>query len=594
MNRIALLPEQVANQIAAGEVIERPASALKEIIENSLDAGATQIDVQVRGGGRSLLVVTDNGWGMSKDDALLCLERHATSKLRTSEDLSRIGSYGFRGEAVPSIASVSKFRLRSREPEALAGTEIVVNGGKLVEVRETGMAPGTQVEIRSLFFNMPARRKFLRTEPTETAHIKHQMILAGLARPDVGFSVAYDDAPAERWPAAQALGDRIAAIYSDEFLRQMIPIEAEEDGLRLTGFIGQPGVSRAGRQEEHIFVNGRPVTSRTLQFGLQEGYHNALMRGRYPVCVLFLTMDPAGVDVNIHPAKREVRFHDDMRVRQFIVKSVLEVLQGFHSTPVHATVPEPWKPAYHPAPQPPSFITPLPSLLQLRPESVGALESQPDLGLPVVSHAPAAAPRAHAPENALGLRVLGAVANLYLIAEGSEGLVLIDQHAAHERVLFEQMLRRVAQQEILSQKLLLPATLELPPRDADFLLAQMETLNQVGVGISLFGATTFLIDALPPMVKTRDVTEFMRNLVTDLQESGGETRKTRRVSEEVIAKTVCRHAVKANDALRPDEWDRLVADLLACDLPYTCPHGRPTMIQISLAELEKKFGRTQG
>ncbi|PAW78374.1 MAG: hypothetical protein B9S32_07565 [Verrucomicrobia bacterium Tous-C9LFEB] len=593
MNRIALLSEQVANQIAAGEVIERPASVLKELMENSLDAGSTQIDIQVRGGGRNLLVITDNGWGMSKDDALLCLERHATSKLKTSDDLSHIASYGFRGEAIPSIASVSKFRLRTREPDAIAGTELTVNGGKLVDVREAGMAPGTQIEVRSLFFNMPARRKFLRTEPTETAHIKHQMILAGLARPDVGFMTSYDDGPPERWSAGQQLRDRIAAIYGEEFMRQMIPLEAEEDGLRLHGFIGQPGVSRGNRQDEHVFVNGRPVTSRTLQFGLLEGYHNALMRGRYPVCVLFLELDPAGVDVNIHPAKREVRFHDDMRIRQFIVPAVQRTLQQFGSAPIAATVPTAWKPTYYPAPQAPTFSTPLPSLPEMRRE-VMDLAVQPDLQLPTTSYAPPAPPRPHAPENALGLRVLGDVAHLYLVAEGKEGLVLIDQHAAHERVLFEQMLRRVAKQEVLSQRLLLPATLELPPREADFLMAQLETLNQIGVGISLFGTSTFLVDALPPMVKTRDVTEFMRTLVVELQEAGGETRKSRRLGEEVVTKTVCRHAVKANDALRPDEWDKLVADLLACDLPYTCPHGRPTMIQFSLDELEKKFGRVQG
>ncbi len=593
MNRIALLSEQVANQIAAGEVIERPASVLKELMENSLDAGATQIDIQVRGGGRNLLVITDNGWGMSKDDALLCLERHATSKLKTSDDLSHIASYGFRGEAIPSIASVSKFRLRTREPDAIAGTELTVNGGKLVDVREAGMAPGTQIEVRSLFFNMPARRKFLRTEPTETAHIKHQMILAGLARPDVGFMTSYDDGPPERWSAGQQLRDRIAAIYGEEFMRQMIPLEAEEDGLRLHGFIGQPGVSRGNRQDEHVFVNGRPVTSRTLQFGLLEGYHNALMRGRYPVCVLFLELDPAGVDVNIHPAKREVRFHDDMRIRQFIVPAVQRTLQQFGSAPIAATVPTAWKPTFYPTPQAPTFSAPLPSLPEMRRE-VMDLAVQPDLQLPTTSYAPPAPPRPHAPENALGLRVLGDVAHLYLVAEGKEGLVLIDQHAAHERVLFEQMLRRVAKQEVLSQRLLLPATLELPPREADFLMAQLETLNQIGVGISLFGTTTFLVDALPPMVKTRDVTEFMRTLVVELQEAGGETRKSRRLGEEVVTKTVCRHAVKANDALRPDEWDKLVADLLACDLPYTCPHGRPTMIQFSLDELEKKFGRIQG
>ena len=293
MNRIHLLPEHVANQIAAGEVIERPASVLKELLENSLDAGATQVDVQIGAGGRSLVAVTDNGCGMSKDDALLCLERHATSKLRDSDDLDRIASYGFRGEAIPSIASVSKFRLRSREPEALAGTEIIIDGGKLRDVHEVGLAPGTQIEVRSLFFNLPARRKFLRTEATESAHIRHTILLAGLARPDVGFTLTpwTSNRPSAGCPAkiCASGSSRFSARSGSNSPCRSRPPPAE---LRLHGFIGKPGVSRAARTEELFFINQRPVENRTLHFGLLEGYHNSLMKGRYPVAILFLEMDP--------------------------------------------------------------------------------------------------------------------------------------------------------------------------------------------------------------------------------------------------------------------------------------------------------------
>ena len=333
MNRIHLLPEHVANQIAAGEVIERPASVLKELLENSLDAGATQVDVQIGAGGRSLVAVTDNGCGMSKDDALLCLERHATSKLRDSDDLDRIASYGFRGEAIPSIASVSKFRLRSREPDAIAGTEIIIDGGKLRDVHEVGLAPGTQIEVRSLFYNLPARRKFLRTEPTESAHIRHTMLLAGLARPEVGFTLTMDEQPAQRWMPGEDLRQRLVSIFGLEWADLTVPIEAASGGLRLHGFIGKPGVSRAARNEELFFINQRPVENRTLHFGLLEGYHNSLMKGRYPVAILFLEMDPSGVDVNIHPAKREVRFHDDFTIRHFVVQSVQEALKEFSGAP---------------------------------------------------------------------------------------------------------------------------------------------------------------------------------------------------------------------------------------------------------------------
>ncbi len=620
MNRIHLLPEHVANQIAAGEVIERPASVLKELLENSLDAGATQVDVQIGAGGRSLVAVTDNGCGMSKDDALLCLERHATSKLRDSDDLDRIASYGFRGEAIPSIASVSRFRLRTREPDAIAGTEIIIDGGKLRDVREVGLAPGTQIEVRSLFFNMPARRKFLRTEATESAHIRHTLLLAGLARPDVGFTLTMDEQPAQRWLPGEDLRQRLVSIFGAEWVELTVPIEAASGGLRLRGFIGKPGVSRAARTEELFFINQRPVENRTLHFGLLEGYHNSLMKGRYPVAILFLEMDPSGVDVNIHPAKREVRFHDDFTIRHFVVKSVQEALRDFSGAPATKFMfggptsasapateapngtyrtdttnrtdaddkPHPSHESYKSYPLPPEKPHPQPT-----PEPP-PLASQPTLSLPEETVPRVAAPR---PEplitNRLGLHVIGCVAQLYLVAESPEGLVLIDQHAAHERVLFEQMLKRMALQDPASQQLLFPVTLEFLPREADFLLAQVETLQQAGVGITRFGPSSFLVDALPAMVKARDVAEFIRTVVADLQQEGGETRKGRRLSEEIVAKTVCRHAVKANDALKPAEWDMLLHDLLACDLPYTCPHGRPTMIQLSLAELDKKFGRVQ-
>jgi DNA mismatch repair protein MutL len=623
MNRIHLLPEQVANQIAAGEVIERPASVLKELLENSLDAGATQVDVQIGAGGRSLVAVTDNGCGMSKDDALLCLERHATSKLRDSDDLERIASYGFRGEAIPSIASVSKFRLRTREPDALTGTEIIIDGGKLRDVHEVGLAPGTQIEVRSLFFNLPARRKFLRTEATESAHIRQTILLAGLARPEVGFTLGLDDQPAQRWVPGEDLRQRLVSIFGAEWMDLTVPIDAAGGGLRLHGFIGQPGVSRAARGEELFFINRRPVENRTLHFGLLEGYHNSLMKGRYPVAILFLEMDPSGVDVNIHPAKREVRFHDDFTIRHFVVKSVQAALANFSGAPAtkftfdqvaalpskdgqtnsaasSASDPLAGPPNLPSTSSSPNEIPPgeasdfshrIPLQLEREPES---LALQPTLSLPEDALPRILAPR---PEplvtNRLGLHVIGCVAQLYLVAESAEGLVLIDQHAAHERVLFEQMLKRMALQDPASQQLLFPVTLDFLPREADFLLAQVDTLQQAGVGITRFGPSSFLVDALPAMIKACDVAEFIRTVVTDLQQEGGETRKGRRLSEEIVAKTVCRHAVKANDALKPPEWDMLLHDLLACDLPYTCPHGRPTMIQLSLGELEKKFGRTQ-
>ncbi len=581
-HRIQILTEQVANQIAAGEVIERPASALKELVENAIDAGATQIEIHTRGGGRSLIQVTDNGCGMSRDDALLCLERHATSKLRVSDDLRTLQTFGFRGEALPSIASVSKFRLRTREPEMISGTELIIDGGKLSAVQEVGMAPGTQVEVRSLFYNLPARRKFLRTEATESAHLQHQITLAALSRPDIGWVVVHDDNPPVRWAMGQDLDRRCSTIFGETWRKLMIPVNVQSGEFWLRGLIGQPGTSRANRAEEIIFVNHRPVESRTIHYGLMEGYHNALMRGRYPVCVLFLDMNPEGVDVNIHPAKREVKFHDDARVRSFLVRAISSVLREFQATPVAVSLstpaPEPILP-----PLPAAVTTPLPL------EASSPVTWAPRSASPTSIFTPA--PTRPEPEAHIKIKLLGCLGALYLVGQGDEGMVLIDQHAAHERVLFEKMLKRIAKQEIESQRLLLPVTVEFPPRESHFLQAQIEGLNLVGVGIHSFGSNSFMIDALPPMVKTQNVEAFIRTLVVELQEEGGETRKERRVSEEAIAKKVCRQSVKANDRLHPHEWEHLVKDLLACDFPYTCPHGRPTMIQISYNELERKFGR---
>jgi len=609
--RIQLLPENVANQIAAGEVIERPASVLKELLENSLDAGAKQVDVRTRDGGRSLIEVGDDGSGMNRDDALLCLERHATSKLRKTEDLHHLLSYGFRGEALPSIASVSKFVLRTREndPAALTGTEVTVNGGKLLSVREAGLAPGTQIEVRSLFYNLPARRKFLRAERTELAHLRHTLLLAGLSRPDVGFQSIDDDEPPVRWPAGQNLERRVATIFGEAWLRDLVPISGQDGDLKLSGFLGKPGVSRATRQEQFLFVNNRAVESRTLHFALQEGYHNSLMRGRYPVTVLFLSLDPEGVDVNIHPAKREVRFHDDARVRFFLKQSIQRALEGFTAAPISVPMgrvreaspayavqletaflpPEIPRTPEAPLARDTAPATPAPTPLAPAPEPDRAVLRS---AAPLAAPEPTLTPELHDNGNRLGLRLLGIVANLYIIAESPEGLVLIDQHAAHERVMFEKVLDRMRRREVESQRLLLPATVELPPREADFLEAQLDSLQAIGVGITLFGARTFLVDALPPMVAHLNVPELVRNLVAELQEEGGETRKERRLSEEAVAKKACRLAVKANDRLSPAEGERLLIDLLACALPYTCPHGRPTMIQITRGELEKKFGRT--
>src|SRR6202142_4039466 len=370
MNRIKLLPEHVANQIAAGEVIERPASVVKELVENALDAQAARVTLEIQAGGRSLIRVTDDGTGMSRDDALLCLERHATSKIRRAEDLAAIATMGFRGEALPSIASVSRFILTTRERDGHLpeGTQIIVNGGKIAEVKAAGSAPGTSVEVRQLFFNLPARRKFLRTEETEAAHIQHYLTLAALAYAEVAFTFVKDGRTIWQLPAVksgaaassriEALRERFRALLGDEKLLSVnfsaslagdFKPEAAEmfetadpansvqrslpSALRIWGLIGSPGVSRTTRDSQFVFVNRRPVENRGLNYALIEGYHTSLMKGRYPVCCLFLEIDPAAVDVNIHPAKREVKFHRESEIRKLVAQAIKETLLAFHAEP---------------------------------------------------------------------------------------------------------------------------------------------------------------------------------------------------------------------------------------------------------------------
>lgn len=595
-NRVYLLDETVANRIAAGEVVERPASVVKELVENSLDAGARNITIEIQKGGKSLIRVSDDGSGMSYDDALLCLERHATSKVRHAEDLLHIRTMGFRGEALPSIASISKFRLVTREPQAVAGTEIIVDGGKLRDVREAGCAVGTLIEVRSLFFHVPGRRKFLRSDPTEQAHVEQTVRLTALARPEVGFIFQIDDQPALRYPAARDLAERLQQIFGSNWMEGMLPVSAEQGSYRLQGFIGRPGISRGNRQEHHVFVNCRPVQSPTLNYAMLEGYHNSLMRGRYPVAALFLELDSARVDVNVHPAKREVRFRDDQEVRQFVMQSVAEVLRQSGGLPVQVPVDKPSSLTPQPFPVTdarPSTVPQAAAFFQgpVLPAQRGLFGGETERPVSVTSKIERGSEADLPQERNHDLRIVGVLLNLYIVAESDNGIVLIDQHAAHERVLFEQMLDRMAREEVVSQRLLVPVTVELPPEDADFIRLQVELLQHAGLGVDSLGGNTFVIDALPPMVKTTRVEQFFRDMLVDLQEAGGQTRRQRKLSEEVVAKTVCRHAVKANDVLSRAEMEKLVVDLHKCDLPYTCPHGRPTMILLSRDDLEKKFGR---
>ena len=596
MGRIRLLSDTVASQVAAGEVVERPASVVKELIENSIDACARKIEILIRRGGISLVRVVDDGCGMDRDDALLSLERHATSKIRSAADLQAVSTLGFRGEALPSIASVSRFRLTTREPNALAGTEIIVNGGKIDIVRDGGEAPGTQVEVRSLFFNVPARRKFLRSENTESRNIEHQIHLQAIGHPQTAFTLLRDDRLVFQVPTTETLGDRIRDLYGAELLERLIQLHgAASRKVQIRGFIGQAGLSRQTRAQQLIFVNGRAIDSGLITSAIREGYHTALMKGQYPVTFLFLDLDPATVDVNVHPAKREVRFRDPNAVREAIVRCIQQSLERGRTE---------WQEKFRaPLGVPAGVLGKVAPNLRLRPEVSAPEESNrelPHLGSTVAGVVdPGRAIKTHQPPSPGPVKrdgdrqqfqIIGVLNKLYVLMENADGLVLVDQHAAHERILFEELRRRMEEQGVPSQKLLLSQIFDLPPRDADWVERNMSILQKMGIGIESFGPNTFKVDSLPIFLNASDPAQFMRKVIDDLK-SVSSSSSEMRLGEEMIAKTVCRHAVKANDPLRYPEVEKLIRDLLDCDLPYCCPHGRPTMIQISLAELEKKFGR---
>ncbi len=599
MSRIRLLPDTVASQVAAGEVVERPASVVKELIENSIDAGARKIEIMIHRGGISLVRVVDDGSGMDRDDALLSLERHATSKIRSAADLQAIGTLGFRGEALPSIASVSRFRLTSREPNAIAGTEVIVNGGKIDIVRDGGEAPGTQVEVRSLFYNLPARRKFLRSENTESRNIEHQIHLQAIGHPQIGFTLVRDDRLVFQLPATATLSDRIRDLYGPSLLERLIEISGNASSkIQTSGFIGQAGLSRQTRAQQLFFVNGRTIESGLITAAVREGYHTVLMKGQYPVTFLFLTLDSSAVDVNVHPAKREVRFRDPTAVRDAIVLSVRQTLERGRIE---------WQEKFRaPVSSPTEIKIPAPAMAQPQLEAaVGHENVGPPYRPAEFAPPPRFVPKDRKESAAGGIdpsttrstatvpqqfQIIGVLNKLYVLMENADGLVLVDQHAAHERILFEDLRRRLEEQGVPAQKLLLPQTFDLPPRDADWIERNMSVLQRMGIGIESFGPNTFKIDSLPSFLNVSDPTQFMHKVIDDLK-SVGNSSSPMRLGEEMIAKTVCRHAVKANDPLRYLEVEKLIRDLLDCDVPYCCPHGRPTMIQISLAELEKKFGR---
>jgi DNA mismatch repair protein MutL len=575
MGKIRLLTDEVASQVAAGEVVERPASVVKELVENSIDAGARRIRVEFARGGTQLIRVEDDGSGMDREDALLSLERHATSKIRTAEDLADVGTMGFRGEAVPSIASVSRFRLVTRPPEAAAGTEIQISGGKIESVSDSGGAPGTSVEVRSLFFNLPARKKFLRGEETEAAHILHQAQSLAIAHPDVAMTLVRDGRTV--WQAASTHDDevRIRDLFGADFVSRLMAVPAlEENGIRIEGFVAKPGEGRPDRELQFVVLNRRVVQCLAVFQSLREAYAEALPKGRHPLAVLRVTMDPLAFDCNVHPAKREVRLHRPDQVRQAVYAAAKGALEAFRA-PVAPLRPVDLPPS--PAPRNDSS----PSLPHQPMRT--SFSPAPQLDLPVM---PA---EARPPEDDDAFRLLGGLGARWILMEGGEGLVLLDVRAASERILFEGLRRETALGQVASQHLLLPEIIELTPKDAVWISENLQALQKAGFSLEAFGGFSFKVEALPACLSGRDARAALLDVCETLRSTG--LLGSGQPVLDALVRSVSRIAALNGFDYEESRARRLVRELLKCELPYACPQGRPTMIQWSFSELDRKFGR---
>jgi len=587
-----MLPDHVINKIAAGEVIERPASVMKELVENAIDAGATQVDVEVVQGGMQLIAVSDNGSGMNRDDALLSIERHATSKIRTAEQVEAVATLGFRGEALSSISAVSRFTLITRRADELSGTQILIAGGKLQDVLDAGCPPGTRMEVRNLFFNVPARRKFLRTEATELAQIRQLFAVYALAHPEVGLTFTSDGREVYNLPGGSNLADRITALYSPSFLSNLRQLDYEVDAVKVTGFAGLPQTGRSDRSDQYVFINGRPASAPVIYHALNEAYHAVLARGRYPSAFLFIESPPALVDVNVHPAKKEVRFRHPNAVRDAVIAAVQKALT------LEAPVAERREPAFtFEAPRPAPPVEKQHEFEQVAGGKcrVASGENPVTADSGLSSQSPDSNPQSAIsnPQSSpwTWCRVLGQAGGMYVVLETEEGIVLMDPQAAHERVLFEKFMHDLTAGKPSRQGLLTPEAIELMPADAEALRRHLPVLDEMGFGISDFGQDTFIVDALPVHLQNGSPIVILSGIARALEKSGVAARATREALRETVAQAACRTSIKAKDTLSTAAIERLVADLAKTEMPYTCPHGRPTLIFTSFAELNRKFGR---
>lgn len=620
---IRQLPDVLVNQIAAGEVVERPASVVKELVENALDAGATRVDIDLEEGGVRLIRIRDNGGGIPPEELPLAVSRHATSKIASLDDLESVSTLGFRGEALPSIASVSRFTLASRQADAEHGSALQVDGGKVGDVMPRAHAPGTTVEVRELFFNVPARRKFLRAERTELGHIEEWLRSLALARPDIELRVAHNGKPSRRYKPGDLYSDaRLGETLGEDFAQQSIRIDHDGAGLRLHGWIGLPQYSRASADQQYLYVNGRSVRDRSVAHAVKMAYGDVLYHGRQPAYVLFLELDPARVDVNVHPAKHEVRFRDLRLIHDFVYRTLKDALAQTRAgvtqiapaggQPVPGETPLPpsagdsalqqggraafadWRPTQSPlglrvdeARAAYSALYAPPATERSQPvSSSGAFDNMVASGSPVPA-LPPTSPDSGVPPLGYAIAQLHGI---YVLAECAEGLIVVDMHAAHERIGYERLKNAHDGIGLHSQPLLVPITLAVGEREADVAEREAETLAQLGFEVTRSGPQSLHVRSIPALLANAEPEALLRDVLSDLREHG-QSRRVATARDELLSTMACHGAVRANRRLTIPEMNALLRDMEATERSGQCNHGRPTWARFTLGEIDRWFLR---
>ena len=612
MQKIKILSENLSNMIAAGEVVERPVSVVRELVENAIDAGSSKIDISVREGGKRAIRVADNGEGMSRDDALLCLERHATSKIAEPDDLFNITTMGFRGEALASIASISRMTISTKLREEIEGNSLLIEGGILKDVRSAGLPSGTIIEVKDLFFNTPARKKFLKRTATEMGHISDYVTRTAIAFPSISFSLRTEKGALFELPSGLGLQERVASLLGDGAADELLEISEESETLRLSGYISPPSLQRSNGSGLYLYVNGRFIRDKVMRHALMQGYGNFIMRGKSPFAILFLEIDPAEVDVNVHPAKSEVRFRESGLVHSFISASIAKTLRRKEwLTPVEiereeiiekrtASVREaaadyvvkneglPLKGGYWsgretpPLSQKGETVIKRVDLSAKGPASFDAGEEIEKVDTPSV-------------EEGEGwfssLNITGQIGEMYIVCEGEEGMVVIDQHAAYERIAFETLKKAYEKKEYNLQQLLIPETIDLGPKEAAAIEENLDNISKLGFDIENFGGRSFVIKAVPALFGSRSVKDIVTDMAAELT-SLPKSSSFDIALDDIIKRIACHSVVRGRRRMGHDEMRDLLKRMDASGIVPHCPHGRPAYIEIPISEMEKRFERS--